>query len=109
MRLMNCDSGRDTYLPTMLAGTSYPPFCGGSGGFGPPEEAFTVTPACCNASMNAERANAAGSATSCTTRVGALPAAIVPVTTSAPGVCSVICNEVDPPAATVVTSLATVY
>ena len=53
--------------------------------------------------MKAVRANAEGSSIGETTRVGELPAAIWPVTTSVPGVGSATATEVFMPVATVLT------
>ena len=99
----------------LLAVESFPATAGGyrkllawMAGFGPVGVALTLTPARCNASMNAVRANAAGSLISATTRVGLGPIAIVPVTTRWPGVGSLTSSEVVSVAATVVAWSSTV-
>lgn len=53
--------------------------------------------------MKAVRANAEGLSTSLSTSVGVLPTGIEPVTTSFPGVGSVMVSDVVPDFATVVT------
>ena len=58
--------------------------------------------------MKAVRANTEGSAISCTTSVGVVPAAISPVTTRWPGVGSVTDSDVVPLASIVVAWLSTV-
>ena len=79
MSLTYSDSFGETKTATWFAGL-YEPFAGSSVlGLGPVAVAVTVTPARRSASMNAVRANAAGSCTWKVCTTGALPAGTVPL------------------------------
>jgi len=72
-------------------------------------DAETVTPARCNASMKAVRANVAGSVRCQTFSVGGLSAAMVPVVVMTPFGVDVTAIFVAPPAGTVVTKGASLF